>query len=248
MICKVEGVVARQILLNYWLEPEVARRLVPEPFEIVIRNGFAVAGINLLRLEGVRPAGATDALGLCSENLAHRIAVRYPVEENGAPALRDGTYILRRDTDSALAGRLGELLLPGTVRDAEFRVAETAHSLRMAVLTADGGGDLAFRCRWNEEWKWTLLFSRLNDVRSFCARTQCGCNSALRADALEAPHVLPQEWEVAPATITDLHASYFADEKLFPRGSVGFDSAIMLRGVPQAWRALRAVPEMADRI
>jgi len=245
MMSKVEGLIARRILLNYWLDPEVAQRLVPPPFEVVTRNGFAVAGICLLRLDHMRPPGVPAGLGITSENMAHRIAVRYPVEENGQQVLREGVYICRRDTDSALTARLGGLLFPGTFRDAEFQITETNLSLRMAVLTEDGAADVAFRCTFGEEWKWTLLFSRLNDVCSFFQRADCGFNTTLRGDAFEGQQLVQHNWEVAPVAIADLHASYFADEQRFPRGSVGFDSAVILRGVPHYWQALRSLPQMA---
>lgn len=241
-ISKVEGVIARRILLNFWLDPEVARRLVPEPFEIITRNGFAVAGICLLRLEGMRPAGMPAALGLRSENMAHRIAVRYPAEVDGRRVMREGVYIWRRDTDSAMNVRLGGVLFPGTFRDAEFRIQESERSLRMAVLTEDGGGDAAFRCSFGDEWKWTLLFSRLPDVRNFFERADCGFNTTLRGDALEGQRLVQQNWDLAPVTISDLHASFFADGKRFPQGSVGFDSAVILREVPHHWQALGEMP------
>jgi len=120
MLPVIEGVIARRILLNWWMDPAVAQRLVPEPFEPTLVNGFAVAGICLIRLEQVRPAGVPAALGVASENIAHRFAVRYP--EGGE--WRDGIYILRRDTDSYLTTLLGGRLFPGVHRDAEFQVEE----------------------------------------------------------------------------------------------------------------------------
>ena len=244
MISKVEGVIARRILLNYWLDPVVARRLVPEPFEIVTRNGFAVAGICLIRLEQMRPYGLPAAMGIASENMAHRIAVRYPVEENGATVMRDGVYIWRRDTDSSLAVRLGGLLFPGTFRDAEFHVTDE-EALRLEVLTEDGAADVRLHAAVGPEWKWTLLFSRLHDVCEFFQRADCGFNTTLRCDGFEGQRLVQERWEMAPVAVSDVHAAYYADEERFPRGSVGFDSAVIMRGIPHYWKALHNVPEFA---
>jgi hypothetical protein len=244
MITKLEGTIARRILLNYWLEPEVARRLVPEPFQVVIRNGFAVAGICLLRLQDLRPAGLPQATGLTSENMAHRIAVRYPAEEDGARVMREGVYIWRRDTGSALATRLGGLLFPGTFRDAEFRVVDE-EELRFEVFTEDGAADLRLRAVPAVEWKWTLLFSRLADVCGFFQRADCGFHTTLRGDKLEGQRLLQQRWEMAPLAVSELHAAYYQNEARFPQGSVGFDSAVIMRGIPHYWQALDHVPEVA---
>lgn len=241
MLTKLEGTIARRILLNYWLDPAVARELVPEPFEAVTQNGFAVAGICLVRFEGMRPAGLPAALGITSENMAHRIAVRY--RQGGET--REGVYIWRRDTDSLLAARLGGLLFPGVQRDAEFRISETEDALCMNVLTADGAADVAFHAAFDAEWKWTLLFPRLADASLFFERSDCGFSCALRPEAIEGMRMETARWEMAPVEIGRLRAAFFENEAMFPRGSVGFDCAVVMRGIPSRWHALDRVPELA---
>lgn len=245
MITKLEGTIARRILLNYWVDPAVARRLVPEPFEIVTRNGFAVAGICLIRLEEMRPQGFPAAMGIASENMAQRIAVRYPAEENGVQVLREGVYIWRRDTDSVLAARLGGLLFPGVQRDAEFRVEEAEDGLRVNVMTTDGAADVSFHAGFHADWKWTLLFPRFADVSQFFERGDCGFSCALRSEALEGMRVEALRWEMSPVAVGNLRAAFFEKEEMFPRGSVGFDCGVMMRGIPSRWHALGKVPELA---
>ena len=242
LITQLEGTIARRILLNYWLDAEVARRLVPEQFEIVTRNGFAVAGICLIRLEQMRPQGLPAAMGIASENMAHRVAVRY--REGGV--MREGVYIWRRDTDSLLAARLGGLLFPGVQRDAEFRVSETELGVGLRVLTADGAADVTLNADFGADWKWTLLFPRFTDVSDFFARGDCGFSCALRSEALEGMRVESLRWEMAPVAIRNLHAAFFENEAMFPRGSVGFDSAVVMRGIPSRWHALHRVPELTN--
>ena len=58
-----------------------------------------MAGICLIRLEQMRPAGLPSFCGLSSENAAHRIAVEW---QEPAGAWREGVYIPRRDTGSRL--------------------------------------------------------------------------------------------------------------------------------------------------
>jgi hypothetical protein len=244
MLTKVEGMIARRILVNYWLDPAVARRLVPEPLEPTLVNGFAVAGICLVRLEQMRPHGLPASLGITSENMAHRIAVRYP----SGGAMKDGVYILRRDTDSLFASRLGGVLFPGTFRDAEFRVEEAGDALGLEVLTEDGAADVRFRAALGAPWKWTLLFARLADVCRFFQRADCGFESTRNGEALEGMRLCQQRWEMTPVALDGLHSAFYADERRFPRGSVGFDSAVLMRGIPHYWQALGEVPELASQV
>lgn len=242
MLTKLEGVIARRVLLNYWLDAEVARRQVPEPFEIVTRNGFAVAGICLIRLENLRPQGLPAAMGIASENMAHRIAIRY---RDGGET-KEGVYIWRRDTDSLVAARLGGLLFPGVQRDAEFRIAENDDSLQMNVLSTDGGADVSFAAGYGADWKWTLLFPRFADVSQFFERGDCGFSCALRSEAVEGLRVEALRWEMSPVQVHNLRSSFFDDEERFPHGSVGFDCGVIMRGIPSRWHTLRSVPELAD--
>lgn len=243
MMPVIEGMIARRVLLNYWIEPEVARRLVPQPLEPVIVNGFAVAGMCLIRLEKLRPKGMPAALGFSSENMAHRIAIRYPTS-NG---MRDGVFVWRRDTDSLLAVRLGGVVFPGVNRDAEFRIDERRdaddESLEMQVLTADGAADVSFRMS-AAEWKWTLLFPRFADVCGFFERGDCGFSCALRGDALEGLCMRTLKWEMSPVQVQGLRSAFYENEKMFPRGSAGFDSAVVMRGIPHEWHRIAEVPEL----
>ncbi len=241
MVPVLEGRIARRILLNWWLDPEAARRLVPEPFEPAIVNGFAVGGICLIRLEQMRPAGMPAALGISSENMAHRIAVRYP----SGDGWRDGVYIWRRDTGSLINTLLGGRVFPGVHRDAEFQVAEEESGLSLDVLSCDGATDVRLRALTGVAWKWSLLFPRLTDAASFFERGSRGFSCRLDGRGVEGMELRQKHWEMSPLAVQDLHSAFFEDEKRFPRGSAGFDSAVIMRGIPHTWHEINEMPELA---
>src|SRR5690349_9232608 len=95
---ELASVVERRLLVNYRVDPEVAARMVPGPLRPQVVSGWAVAGICLLRLGRVRPGWAPAAVGVRSENAAHRVAVEW----DGPDGVERGVYIPRRDTDSRL--------------------------------------------------------------------------------------------------------------------------------------------------
>src|SRR4051812_8527980 len=95
-IPKITGIIDRRILVNFTIDADIARKMVPPPFSPKLFNGKAIAGICLIRLKQVRPKGMPAFLGVGSENGAHRIAVEW--HENGE--LIEGVYIPRKDTSS----------------------------------------------------------------------------------------------------------------------------------------------------
>jgi hypothetical protein len=45
-------------------------------------------------------------------------------------------------------------------------------------------------------------------------------------------------WRVAPLEVEFVYSSYFADERRFPKGSVQFDSALLMRDIPHQWQTV----------
>src|SRR4051812_41967984 len=91
----LRGIVRRRVLVNFRVAPDVVQRLLPARFQPRLVDGWAMAGVCPIRLEQLRPHGFPAALGLASENAAHRIAVTWR-DERGE--LQNGVYIPRRDT------------------------------------------------------------------------------------------------------------------------------------------------------
>ena len=95
----INGLIRRRLLVNYRVAPKVIQPLLPEKFRPKVHEGFAIAGICLIRLEQIRVKGLPAFTGISSENAAHRIAVTW--EDEGGKT-QEGVYIPRRDTDSML--------------------------------------------------------------------------------------------------------------------------------------------------
>ena len=71
----IQGIIDRRILVNYRVDADVAARLLPAPFRPKLANGYAMAGICLIRRKQIRPAFVPVPAGGGSENAAHRFAV-----------------------------------------------------------------------------------------------------------------------------------------------------------------------------
>jgi hypothetical protein len=134
---ELQGVIARRLLLNYRVSPEVLERLLPAPFRPKLYRGYGIAGVCLIRFRQLRPRGLPAVCGFSSENAAFRVAVCW--RENGRD--RDGVFIWKRLTNSRCNAWLGGWLFPTVLRYARFRVSETSSRLTISV-SESGDEDL----------------------------------------------------------------------------------------------------------
>lgn len=244
MLPKLEGVIARRVLLNFWVDPEVAQELVPPPLEVATQAAYAVAGICLIRLEQLRPKGIPAGLGASSENMAHRIAIRYPAQDG----LRDGVFIWRRETDRALVKLLGGRLFPGVHGRARFRVSEDPDRLTYRVQSEDGDARVELDVRVADEWRPTKLFPTFEEVVRFFERGDCGYSCSLREDRLEGMRLRSLEWHMIPLSVQKVESTFYENPDRFPPASIGLDGAVLMRGVPHEWHGLNEIPELATAL
>jgi hypothetical protein len=73
----ISGIIDRRMLVNFTVDADIAKTIVPFPFSPKLISGKAIAGICLIRLKQVRPKGLPAFIGVGSENGAHRIAVEW---------------------------------------------------------------------------------------------------------------------------------------------------------------------------
>lgn len=243
MLPVLEGTIARRVLLNFRADPSVATRNVPAPLEVVTQRGSAVIGVCLIRLERLRPKGLPEMVGLSSENMAHRVAIRYPL----ADRMREGVFIWRRETDLALVTLLGGRMFPGAHHCARFAVNEDGERLAVSVRTVKGQADVGFRSRRAAQWKPSPLFGTLDEAQAFFQRGDCGFSHSHRGGQLEGMQLRTLRWQMEPLDVAEVESKFFAHEDRFPPGSVEFDSALIMRGIPHEWHELNEVPELASR-
>ena len=241
MLPVIEGVIARRILLNFRVDLDVARGLVPAPLKVKPVKDKAVVGVCLIRIERARPKGLPEYVGFASENMAHRFAIRFPQGDGE----EDGVFVPRRDTDSAFVGLLGGRLFPGYHHLAEFAVAETADGLTMDVQTERGVGDVHLRAKWTTQWQGSEIFDGLEEASEFFQRAPCGFSWGRDGRTLEGVRLRTMEWRIQPLRVDDVSARFYDSLRRFPPGSVAFDHALVMRAVPHEWHELCCVPELA---
>ena len=233
----LQGIVRRRILVNFRVEPDVIQRQLPDPFRPKLVGEWAMAGICLIRLEQLRPKGLPAAIGVSSENAAHRIAVTW---EEPTGEEREGVYIPRRDSGSLLNYLAGGCLFPVEQGRARFRVRDTLDRIDLKLETQDGGGDVWLRALASDGLPCSSGFASLEEASTFFRGGALGYSPTIDGSQLTGVRLDTRFWQVETLDVEWVVSTYFADSRRFPPGSVEYDSTLVMRDIPHEWRP---VPE-----
>jgi hypothetical protein len=229
----VHGVIARRLLVNFRVAPEIIQRQLPAPFRPKLHDGHAVAGICLIRLEGIRPKRFPEMLGLASENAAHRIAVTWD-DDSGS---HEGVYIPRRDTGSLMNHLAGGRLFPGEHQRASFRVEDDHDQISLEMRSADGRVRVDVGGRTASSLPPSSIFGTVSAASAFFEPGSVGYSATASGTRLDGVVLRTHSWSVAPLAMDRVFSSYFADETKFPAGTIAFDCALIMRNIAHEWQA-----------
>jgi Uncharacterized conserved protein (COG2071) len=238
----IEGTIDRRLLVNYRVDPDVARALVPAPFRPQLLNGSAVAGICLLRMTELRPRHTPRRLGLRSESAAHRIAVEWDTE-NGTTR---GVYIPRRDSASRVNVLVGGRLYPGVHHHARFDVEESDEELAVRFASDDGAADVEVHVAVADSLVGSSLFPDLEEASAFFRQGSIGYSATRNETKFDGLELVTDAWSIEPAIASHVRSSFFEDPVSFPTGAAVLDSALVMRRVPVHWIAHPQLDASAD--
>ena len=230
----IEGTIRRRILVNYRVDPAVIQRHLPSRFRPKLYEGRAVAGICLIRLEHIRPKILPAFIGINSENAAHRIAVLWDDEQG---VTREGVFIPRRDTNSEINHLMGGRIFPGEHNKAAFTVQESETEIRFSMESRDGEVKVDLAGRISDALPNSSVFPSLSAASSFFEPGSLGYSVTGDAHRLDGIELETKEWRVEPLQLDRVKSSFFADEERFPKGSVEFDHALIMRNIAHEWHS-----------
>lgn len=233
----IRGIIDRRILANYRIDPDVVSRVIPSPFVPQIHNGWAIAGICLIRLKAVRPKWFPWTIGIGSENAAHRFAVQWTNQGQ----THQGVFIPRRDTNSLLNTMAGGTVFPGLHFRSDFEVEESEERVSVKMVSRDGNVRFRVAGTADSGFPDSSVFGSLQNASEFFQNGSHGysvTNSAGHFDGLE---LRCRSWRVEHLRVTDLSSSWFENAQLFPSGSVHFDCALLMRGIDHEWHGLEDI-------
>ena len=231
-ISVLTGTIKRRLLVNFRCSPEAVARILPSPLRPKLHEGYAMAGICLIRLKHERPSGVPAALGLASENAAHRFAVEWS-EADGT--VREGVFVAHRHTDSALNRLAGGRMFPVHSEAARFCVSESGGRIELAMRSRDGSLSVSVEGSEAESLPAGSCFSSLPEASAFFEAGSLGY-SRVGGQGLQGIRLWTPEWRAGALAVSRVSSSYFEDSARFPAGSIEFDHALVMRDVRHEWR------------
>ncbi len=233
----IKATMQRRVLVNYRVEPAILASLLPKPFRPAVVDGYGIAGICLIRLGGIRPAGLPSALGVTSENAAHRVAVEWDT----ATGPLTGVYIPRRDTSSRLGALLGGRVFPGWQHRATFRVEEGGGLYRIEVSSDDGEVEVAVAAHRSDEVMHGSVFGNIEEASGFFRCAPLGYAATPTDGVFDGVALTAEGWVIEPLQLDEVRSSFFDDPERFAAGTAVPDSAFLMAGLETTWRAQPAL-------
>ncbi len=228
----LDGLIDRRILINYRVDPAATDALLPPGIEPLIINGYASAGICLLRLRDVGIKNTPSLCRITSENAAHRFLVKWRMHGHE----RHGVYIPRRDTDSRLNVALAGRLFSWPHYLASFEVSEHAGHYEVNVR---GEAQLHVRAQVTTSFPGDSMFQSLAHASSCFCDCSFGLSPSRKRRGLKLIELKTASWDVKPLCVQVLRSSFFSNESFFPAGSIAFDNALLMEGIRHEWRSVR---------
>lgn len=224
----IHGYIDRRILINFTADPKVVEKIIPYPFRPEIYKDKAIVGICLIRLKHIKPKGLPDFLGINSENGAHRIAVEW--DEGNVS--KSGVYIPRRDTSLLLNSFVGGRIFPGKHYLAKFNVEEQKENYHINFKSSDDT-EISIDAIEAKNFNKNSIFENLENASDFFKKGDLGFSP--NKNKFEGLRLNAYKWEVQPLDVSNVKSSFFEDENIFPKGSVKFDNALLMKNIEHEW-------------
>jgi hypothetical protein len=79
------------------------------------------------------------------------------------------------------------------------------------------------------------VFSSLEDASAFFQAGSLGYSATLDPARFQGLELRCFDWQVEPLEVEEVHSSCYDDVSHYPKGSIEFDSALMMRGIEHEW-------------
>ena len=229
----IRGLIARRVLLNYRIDPDVLQRALPAPFRPKLYRGRGIGGVCMIRFRGLRPRFLPAWLGLGSENAAHRVAVEW--DEDGER--REGVFIPRRDTNSWFNKTLGGRVFPGIFNRSTFEVREADGAVAVTIVRKDGGEEVAFSGHVADRLPQSSVFPSLDEAAGFFSLGATGYSATRQEGHYHGMDLKCLTWSIDPLEVDYARSCFFGDTRRFPPGTVELDCALLMRNIDHEWHS-----------
>jgi hypothetical protein len=175
----------------------------------------------------MRAKGMPSIVGTGSHNAAHRIAVDSSQGE--------GVYVTRRDTNSWLNTMSGGRVFPGVYSKANFDVSASGDLYSVRIENKKKELIMSISAEVVSELPEGSVFESTEEVSDFFKTGNIGWSSKEQSNQFDAIELKTVEWGMEPLKVKESFSAYFSNTSIFPKGSVEFDSAMIMRNLKHSW-------------
>ena len=131
----------------------------------------------------------------------------------------------------------GGRLFPGEHHRARFTVEEGSDAIALSMQSDDREVSVRVRGRLGGRLPRSSCFSSLAEASAFFEPGSVGYSVTSDAGRLDGIELRTHGWSIEPLQVEEVHSSYFSDEARFPKGSVVFDCALVMRNLGHEWHS-----------
>ena len=230
----IVGNIERRILVNYRFDPEVLSKLLPSPFRPRVINGYAVGGMCLIRFNKMRPNFFPEFLGSSSENGTHRFCIEW--DDNGK--VKKGVFVMQRFTNSKLHELGSNILSPGALSFAEFKIEEENNKYSVEFMSKNGD-QVKLVVTGNGQFH-SEVYSSIEEVSNDFKTDSIGF-SPFKNNIFYGVKLVTKSWKVSPLDLISIKSSFFENEEFFPKGSAQVDHCLLMENIGHSWSKVDSV-------
>jgi hypothetical protein len=108
-------------------------------------------------------------------------------------------------------------------------------------FTSDDGTSLSIEAHETDEWNSESIFEDLECASAFFKQGAVGYSPGNAGDEYDGLELITHEWKVKSLAVSLVKSSFFENESVFPKGSVKFDNALLMRSVEHEWKSLKEI-------
>ena len=158
--------------------------------------------------------------------------------EDDSGATCQGVFIPRRDTDSKLNAFAGGRLFPGVHHLSSFTVIDDAGVVSVRVVVKGCDEPLVdFEGCETDVFPEGSAFGSLQAASEFFKAGSLGYSSRPCSCTLDGLLLKVPEWNVRPLAVHRVKSSFLDDRSVFPRESIQFDHALVMRDCLHEWHS-----------
>jgi hypothetical protein len=103
---------------------------------------------------------------------------------------------------------------------------------------SEDGTSLSIEANETKNWNNKSVFKNINTASDFFENGSIGYSPNENGNIYDGLELKTINWKVSPLNVTKVQSSFFENEQIFPKGSIEFDNALLMKNINHEWKEL----------